>query len=79
MPNRNPEAVAVANPDLESGSSGATLVAVEVAQHLKVHPSTVYKMAKRGELPGFKIGSDWRFDRVQIDQWVRSRIRGGEG
>jgi excisionase family DNA binding protein len=48
---------------------------MEVAKHLRVHPSTVYKMAKRGELPGFKIGSDWRFDRAQIDEWIRSRIR----
>ena len=75
MPVPNPEALAAENRDLESGPFGATLVAMEVAKHLKVHPSTVYRMAKRGELPGFKIGSDWRFDRAQIDEWIRSRIR----
>jgi len=79
MPVPNPEAGAAAeNPDLESGPFEVKLVAVEVAKHLKVHPSTVYKMAKRGELPGFKIGSDWRFDRAQIDEWIRSRIHGRE-
>jgi excisionase family DNA binding protein len=79
MPVPNPEAVVVENRDLESGPFGAKLVAVEVAKHLKVHPSTVYKMAKRGELPGFKIGSDWRFDSAQIAAWMRSRMREPEG
>jgi len=33
-------------------------------------------MAKRGELPGFKIGYTWRFDRAQIEEWLRSRMHG---
>ena len=66
------------NPYPESGLFGAKPIAVEVAKHLKIHPSTVYKMAKRGELPGFKIGTDWRFDRAQIEEWIRSRIQGLE-
>jgi hypothetical protein len=24
---------------------------------------------KKGQLPGFKIGSDWRFNREAIDKW----------
>ena len=54
----------------------ANLTTVEVADLLRIHPTTVYKMAKRGELPAFKIAGDWRFDRVQIERWVRSHIRG---
>ena len=49
----NSEPVLEENPGLEPGLFGAKLIALEVAKHLKVHPSTVYKMAKRGELPGF--------------------------
>ena len=79
MPVPNSEAPVAENLDLEAGPPGAKLVAVEVAKHLKVHPTTVYKMAKRGELPGFKIGSDWRFDRAQIEEWMRSRMQGREG
>jgi len=75
MPVPNAEPVAEENPDLEPGPLGAKLVAMEVAKHLKVHPSTVYKLAKRGELPGFKIGTDWRFDRAQLDEWIRSRMQ----
>jgi len=73
-PNAEPT-VREENPDLEPGLFGAKLIAGEVAKHLKVHPSTVYKMAKRGELPGFKIGTDWRFDRAQIEDRIRSRMQ----
>jgi len=41
----------------------------EVADYLRVHPSTVYRMAKNQTLPAFKIGSDWRFNRESIDTW----------
>lgn len=41
----------------------------EVADYLRVHPSTVYRMAKNQTLPAFKIGSDWRFNRESIDSW----------
>jgi excisionase family DNA binding protein len=34
-----------------------------------VHRSTIYRLLKKGQLPGFKIGSDWRFNVEAIDQW----------
>ncbi len=34
----------------------------EVGQYLKLSDSTIYKLAARGEIPGFKIGDSWRFD-----------------
>jgi excisionase family DNA binding protein len=41
----------------------------EVAFYLHVHRSTAYRMVQSGELPGFKIGSDWRFNLEEIDKW----------
>ena len=41
----------------------------EVAEYLRVHPSTIYRLLKRKELPAFKVGSDWRFNRASIDRW----------
>ena len=35
----------------------------EICDLLKVHPSTVYKLVKQGEIPAFRIGSEWRFRR----------------
>jgi excisionase family DNA binding protein len=76
MPSPNAELVLTETLDLEPRPLGAKLTAIEVAQHLKVHPSMVCRMAKRGELPGFKIGYTWRFDRAQIEEWLRSRMHG---
>jgi excisionase family DNA binding protein len=75
----NAEPVAEKGLGLEAGVSGAKLTAVEVARLLKIHLTTVYRMAKRSELPGFKIASDWRFDPAQIEGWIRSRMKGPEG
>lgn len=41
----------------------------EVSDYLHVHPSTIYRLLKRGELPAFRVGSDWRFNAESIDQW----------
>ena len=39
----------------------------EVAEYLKMSVLTVYKHAKRGTIPGFRIGNSWRFDKEKID------------
>ena len=39
----------------------------EVANYLKMSVLTVYKHAKQGTIPGFRIGTSWRFDKNKID------------
>ena len=41
----------------------------EVADYLRVHPSTIYRMLKQRQIPAFKVGSDWRFNSESIDRW----------
>jgi excisionase family DNA binding protein len=41
----------------------------ELAEYLRVHRSTLYRLLKKQQLPGFKIGSDWRFNVEAIDRW----------
>ena len=45
----------------------------EVASFLRVHRNTVYRLARSGKLPGFKTGTDWRFERAAVEAWMRSR------
>jgi excisionase family DNA binding protein len=45
----------------------------ELSTYLRVHPSTIYKLLRRGELPGFRIGTDWRFNAEVIDRWCLER------
>jgi excisionase family DNA binding protein len=47
----------------------------EVADYLGVHTATIYKYAQQGELPAFKIGSDWRFTKKHIDEWIEKRTK----
>ena len=41
----------------------------ELSEYLRVHRSTIYRLLKKGQLPAFKIGSDWRFNVEAIDRW----------
>ena len=51
----------------------------EVAQLLKVAEKTVYTMAQLGELPAFKVRGQWRFKRVDIDQWIEEQKAASRG
>lgn len=42
-----------------------------LARYLRCHPSTIYRLLKRGQIPAFKIGSDWRFQKSVIDRWLK--------
>lgn len=43
----------------------------EVAALLGRTPKTVSEMAKRGQIPGFKVGGDWRFFRSEVVDALR--------
>ncbi len=47
----------------------------EVARFLKIARRTAYLWAQQGRLPGFKVGTGWRFKREDIDQWVEAQRR----
>ena len=43
---------------------------------MRVSRVTIYKVLRTGELPAFRLGSDWRFNAEQIDSlcWDRKRL-----
>ncbi len=45
----------------------------EVAEYLKIAEKTAYRLAAEGELPGFKVGGSWRFQRNEIDKWIKAK------
>jgi excisionase family DNA binding protein len=53
--------------------SDKVMTVEELSQYLHIHRSTVYRLLKRGEIPAFRIGSDWRFNIETIDVW-RSQL-----
>ena len=51
----------------------------ELARYLGFSEITIYRKAANGELPGMKIGRSWRFPREAVDEWVREKIKAGNG
>ena len=51
-------------------SRDEVLTLKEVAKLLKIAERTAYMMVQRGDLPGFKVGGQWRFKRADIDAWM---------
>jgi excisionase family DNA binding protein len=41
----------------------------EVSEYLRIHPITVYRLLRLKQIPGFRVGSEWRFDPASIDRW----------
>jgi len=48
----------------------------ELAGYIKMSRTKLYGMAQRGEIPASKIGTQWRFDREEIDQWMKAHATG---
>ena len=47
----------------------------EAADLLKIHPKTLQRMARRGEVVGIRIGKLWRFRASELNEWLQ-RIAG---
>jgi excisionase family DNA binding protein len=44
----------------------------EVAELLRVSPMTVYRMARKGEIPGaFRLGHRWRFSVEELEHLIK--------
>jgi len=42
----------------------------ELARYLNLHIMTIYKLAKEGKIPAFKVGGRWRFKKKLLDEWI---------
>ena len=47
----------------------------QVAELLHLHVMTVYRLAKDGKLPGFKVGGRWRFHEETLNSWMADRAQ----
>lgn len=58
----------------ESSASRPMMTLQEVANYLRVTRSTIHRLLKRNQIPGFRIGRHWRFNVEEIDKWCSSRV-----
>ena len=47
----------------------------EVARYLRINKSTVYRMARDGTLPAWKLGNVWRFKKESIERFILNNQR----
>ena len=47
----------------------------ELADYLRLKKQTIYNWLSQGKIAGIKVGGVWRFDRREIDVWLKSRKR----
>lgn len=48
----------------------------QLAEYLQMNKMTVYKLARQGKIPAFKVASEWRFKKDLIDQWLMNQLKG---
>lgn len=44
----------------------------EIAEHLGISRDTVYAWISKKGMPAHRVGRFWKFQRVEVDAWVRS-------
>lgn len=54
------------------------LDANDVARMLKVSYRTVLRLAERGELPYFRVGDLWRFERKDVEEFIKRNKQHGK-
>ena len=47
----------------------------EAARLLRVHPMTLYKLARRQQVPATKLGGQWRFSHTALLQFITASRR----
>jgi len=45
----------------------------QIADYLQVSKEKIYKHCQRGKMPASKFGGQWRFDKNEIDHWLRKQ------
>jgi excisionase family DNA binding protein len=51
-------------------SSLRLFTSAEVAEILRLHPQVVARKLQAGEIPGYKLGKDWRVSEAQLGQYL---------
>lgn len=45
----------------------------ELANYLRLRKQTIYNWLHEGRISGIKVGGVWRFEKKEVDAWLKSR------
>jgi excisionase family DNA binding protein len=57
------------------GESITILTVRDVAKFLRLSEAKVYRLAKDGCIPSFRLGGSWRFRKDLLEEWTRDQTR----
>jgi excisionase family DNA binding protein len=53
------------------------LTDTQAAELLGIHPKTLQRFARGGQIPAHRIGRFWRYRASELDWWLRSELCSG--
>jgi excisionase family DNA binding protein len=53
------------------------MTVIDLARSLNCHATTIYRFLRQRDVPAFRLGGDWRFQRDAIDEWVEKLTKAG--
>jgi excisionase family DNA binding protein len=56
---------------------GKWLTVEEAAGLLRMGRTKIYRLAQAGQIPVSKVGNQWRFDREEVERWMKERRESG--
>ena len=59
--------------------NGRMFLTLKVAKYLRMSETTLYNLARGGEIPAAKVTNKWRFRKEGIDHWVEKQINKSTG
>jgi excisionase family DNA binding protein len=62
--------VTVGRAEVTAPADPEVLTVEQAAELLQVDTDTIRALARQGELPGRKVGREWRFSRVAVLAWL---------
>lgn len=45
----------------------------QIAKYLQTDEHTIYRLARKGQIPAFKLSGQWRFKKDLIDKWIEKK------
>ena len=50
----------------------------ELASYLRLKRQTIYNWLHESKIAGIKVGGVWRFDKKEVDKWLKANHRGAK-
>ena len=62
------------NPVFETGMSSSDFDLHELAAYLHLSPQQVERLVNRDQIPGRRVGGQWRFSRAEVHHWLEEQM-----